>query len=59
MLYPNPEIPARVSLLTRAVRAVAGLSKARRRRLAQLDLLAMSPHIKRDLGLEAYTVLGR
>jgi hypothetical protein len=50
MLYRNPDHPPRQPLLGR----FAGLFRRigeRRRRLAELDLLAMSEHLRRDLGL--------
>jgi len=52
MLYPNPEMQVRPSLFARSVRALSGFSAARRRRLAEIDLLTMNGYLKRDLGLE-------
>jgi len=59
MLYRNPEVPIRVTLFARTLRAMAALSATRRRRLAELDVLAMNGHMKRDLGLDTYRILGR
>lgn len=59
MLYRNPDVLAPLSFFARAFRAAAGLGATRRRRQAELDLLAMNPHIRRDLGLETYAYLGR
>jgi hypothetical protein len=55
MLYRNPEVPLPASLLSRTLRAIARFGANRRRRIAELDLLAMSGHLKRDLGLDAWT----
>ena len=59
MLYRNPEAPVRLSLFARTLRAMSALGATRRRRLAELDLLAMNGHLKRDLGLDPFRVLGR
>jgi uncharacterized protein YjiS (DUF1127 family) len=56
MLYVD-KIPGNVSL---RVRLLARLSATfrRPRRMADLDLLAMSPHLRRDLGLSDGPVHG-
>lgn len=59
MLYRNPDAPKRVSLLARAGRVLARLGAARRRRIAELDLLGMNGHLKRDLGLDGHGLFGR
>ena len=59
MLYRNPDRPARVPLLVRALRAVSEFDRTRRRRIAELDLLSMNGHLKRDLGLIDADVLNR
>ena len=51
MLYRNPDSPRRAPLLQRIGRAFGAVRSSRRRRLTQLDLMSMSPHLKRDLGL--------
>jgi uncharacterized protein YjiS (DUF1127 family) len=59
MLYRNPEIPAHRSLFVRAFSALTDLAVARRRRLAELDLLSMNAHLKRDLGLVDADIFSR
>lgn len=59
MLYRNPDIAIQPSLLARALRALADLGRARQRRLADLDLMSMNGHLKRDLGLEGVDRLRR
>jgi hypothetical protein len=59
MLYRNPDVSVRLSPFARVLRAAASLGAARRRRQAELDVLAMNPHIRRDLGLETFSILGR
>ena len=59
MLYRNPEIAVRPSFFARTLRALSELGAARRRRLAEIDLLSMNGHLKRDLGLEGIERLGR
>ena len=59
MLYRNPDHPARVSLLARVLHAASEFGRSRRRRLAELDLLSMNGHLKRDLGLIDADVLSR
>lgn len=63
MLYRNPEVPLRLPLSYRIGRLAAALSAVfatpARRRRADLDLMALSPHLKRDLGLEDFRRRGR
>lgn len=59
MLYRNPEIPLRQSFFARSLQILADLGAARRRRLAELDLMSMNGHLKRDLGLEGFDRLRR
>lgn len=51
MLYRNRELPSRPSLLRHLADVIAHLSRARRRRLVEFDLMTANPHLKRDLGL--------
>ena len=59
MLYRNPEFTVRPSLVARTLRALSELGAARRRRLAEIDILSMNGHLKRDLGLEGIDRFGR
>ena len=53
MLYRNPELPMhRPSLLAQTLAAFRGMKRAHHRRVAELDLRAISPQLKRDLGLD-------
>lgn len=52
MLYRNPERTLASWSLGRLIwQSVAARRRAHRRRLAQLDLMSLSPHLKADLGL--------
>ncbi len=51
MLYKEPTGAARFSLQSVALALAASFEAGRRRRRATLDLLSLSPHLKRDLGL--------
>ncbi len=51
MLYRNPESPRPAPFLHRIGTVLAALRSSRRRRLTQIDLMSMNPHLKRDLGL--------
>jgi hypothetical protein len=51
MLYHQPTGTARFSLRRFALDLAASFEAGRRRRRAELDLLSLSPHLKRDLGL--------
>jgi len=50
MLYREPTLNRVFSFRNFALVVAASVAAARRRR-AELDLLTMSPHLKRDLGL--------
>ncbi len=51
MLYVEPTGTARFSVRRFALAVAASFETGRRRRRAELDLLSLSPHLKRDLGL--------
>jgi hypothetical protein len=51
MLY-RPTEPAPISLVARLGQFLDSVRATHRQRLALLDLRAMSPHLKRDLGLD-------
>jgi hypothetical protein len=51
MLYRNPDSPVCPSLLRRLRHGLLRLGRTRHRRLARIDLMSASPHLKRDLGL--------
>jgi uncharacterized protein YjiS (DUF1127 family) len=51
MLYRNPDSPRRSPFLHRIGHALEAFRAARRRRIAHLDLMSLSPHLKQDLGL--------
>lgn len=53
MLYRNPTSQPALSFVARTLRMLGERGLARRRRLAELDLMSMSEHMKRDLGLDA------
>jgi hypothetical protein len=59
MLYRNPETAVRRSFVARTLRALSEIGAARRRRLAEIDLLTMNGYLKRDLGLEGVDRLSR
>ena len=52
MLYRPVHQPARVSFFARLGLVLGAARLGRRRRLAALELRSLSPHLRRDLGLQ-------